>query len=82
VLPAYFLRNEAVVFSCMNGFRECITKARGYTPHGSVSSANMERVSPYFIDLYLSENGPPVGPNSAVPTKVPGVSAKKASFVL
>ena len=81
-MPAYFLRNEAVVFTCMNGFRECITKARGYTPHGFVSSANMEEPSPYFIDHYIDNKGVPAGSNSAVPKDVHAVKQKKTSKIL
>jgi len=67
----------------MNGFRECITKARGYTPHGFTSSAKMEKQSPYFMDLNLSDHELPTGSKSDV---TPSVSAtrqkKKKSLVV
>ena len=57
-LPDIFLKDESVIYSCINGFRETITKGRGYTPHGR-SAATGECPSPYYIDKYLREHGSP-----------------------
>jgi len=58
-----YLKDDNVVFMCMNGIRECITKARGYTPYGC-TACPLELPSPYHFDEYLKMNGSPLTPKS------------------